>query len=128
MTLIGYVRVSTASQDWALQEDALSRAGCSKIFSDQISGSLPERPGLNQALVYLREGDCLVVWKLDRLGRSLPHLISTVNALGDRGCLSCGSSTARGREDCVRRCERRCAAMNMSSHLKKAEAPKAEKA
>ena len=85
MTLIGYVRVSTASQDWALQEDALSRAGCSKIFSDQISGSLPERPGLNQALVYLREGDCLVVWKLDRLGRSLPHLISTVNALGDRG-------------------------------------------
>lgn len=85
MALIGYVRISTASQDGALQEDALTRAGCTKIFSDQISGAQSDRPGLSEVLAYLREGDSLVVWKLDRLGRSLQHLISTVTALGDRG-------------------------------------------
>jgi len=85
MALIGYVRVSTATQDGALQEDALERAGCDKIFSDQMSGAQSERPGLSEALAYLRDGDRLVVWKLDRLGRSLPHLISTVKDLGDRG-------------------------------------------
>jgi len=85
MALIGYVRVSTATQDGALQEDALQRAGCDKIFSDQMSGAQSERPGLSESLAYLRDGDRLVVWKLDRLGRSLPHLISTVKDLGDRG-------------------------------------------
>jgi DNA invertase Pin-like site-specific DNA recombinase len=82
---IGYVRVSTTTQDGTLQRDALVKAGCSRIFEDTISGAKAERPGLSEALAYLREGDILVVWKLDRLGRSLPHLIETVNALGRRG-------------------------------------------
>jgi DNA invertase Pin-like site-specific DNA recombinase len=85
MSLVGYARVSTGAQDDGLQQDALIRAGCGKIFSDQISGAQPERPGLNEALSYVRDGDSLVVWKLDRLGRSLPHLIATVNGLGERG-------------------------------------------
>jgi len=85
MALVGYARVSTGAQDDGLQQDALIRAGCGKIFSDQISGAQPERPGLNEALSYVRDGDSLVVWKLDRLGRSLPHLIATVNGLGERG-------------------------------------------
>jgi DNA invertase Pin-like site-specific DNA recombinase len=83
--LVGYARVSTTAQDAALQRDALDLAGCAKIFEDQISGATAERPGLDAALAYLREGDALVVWKLDRLGRSLPHLIETVNRLGKRG-------------------------------------------
>jgi DNA invertase Pin-like site-specific DNA recombinase len=85
MSLVGYTRVSTGAQDDGLQQDALIRAGCGKIFSDQISGAQPERPGLSEALAYVRDGDSLVVWKLDRLGRSLPHLIATVNGLGERG-------------------------------------------
>ncbi len=88
MTLIGYARVSTHDQDPALQLDALHKAGCARIFQDRgVSGAKAERPGLGQALAYLREdaGDVLVVWKLDRLGRSLPHLIETVTALERRG-------------------------------------------
>ena len=84
-TQIGYVRISTAVQDGALQRDALVLAGCVRCFEDQASGSQSDRPGLNEALAYVREGDVLVVWKLDRLGRSLPHLIETVNTLGRRG-------------------------------------------
>ena len=84
MALVGYVRVSTVAQDGALQRDALTKAGCSKLFEDKISGTKADRPGLNEALAYVRDGDVLVVWKLDRLGRSLPHLIETVNALGRR--------------------------------------------
>lgn len=68
-------------QDPALQLDALTVAGCSRIFRDHASGARTDRPGLADALGYLREGDVLVVWKLDRLGRSLPHLIETVSAL-----------------------------------------------
>ena len=85
MALIGYARVSTVEQDTALQTDALRKAGCDKIFEDTVSGAKAERPGLAAALAYVREGDALVVWRLDRLGRSLPHLIETVGALEARG-------------------------------------------
>ena len=85
MALIGYARVSTAEQDTALQTDALRTAGCERIFEDTVSGAKAERPGLAEALAYLREGDVLVVWRLDRLGRSLPHLIETIAALEARG-------------------------------------------
>jgi DNA invertase Pin-like site-specific DNA recombinase len=83
--LIGYARVSTADQTLALQEDALRQAGCDKIFRDVISGAAAERPGLAEALAYARPGDVLVVWKLDRLGRSLAHLIDLVQQLDTRG-------------------------------------------
>ena len=85
VTLIGYARVSTLDQDPALQLDALAAAGCAKVFEDRASGARSDRPGLRQALDYVREGDVLVVWKLDRLGRSLAHLIETVAALEQRG-------------------------------------------
>lgn len=85
MALIGYVRVSTAMQEGALQRDALIKAKCSKLFEDKVSGAKSDRPGLNDALAYVRDGDVLVVWKLDRLGRSLPHLIDTVTSLAGRG-------------------------------------------
>jgi DNA invertase Pin-like site-specific DNA recombinase len=85
MADIGYARVSTLDQDPALQRDALAAAGCAKLFEDRASGARADRPGLTQALAFLREGDVLVVWKLDRLGRSLPHLIETVAALAARG-------------------------------------------
>jgi DNA invertase Pin-like site-specific DNA recombinase len=83
--LIGYARVSTLDQTLALQQDALTVAGCEQLYTDTVSGSLTERPGLTQALSHLRAGDTLVVWRLDRLGRSLPHLIETVSALVHRG-------------------------------------------
>src|SRR3954454_17494303 len=82
---IGYARVSTLDQNLDLQEDALRAAGCEKIYTDKSGGTKAERPGLEQALADLRAGDRLVVWKLDRLGRSLRHLIETVTALRDRG-------------------------------------------
>lgn len=83
--LIGYARVSTQDQTLDLQRDALTKAGCSKIFTDTVSGAATERPGLSEALQFVRDGDILVVWKLDRLGRSLKHLIETVMALNERG-------------------------------------------
>jgi predicted site-specific integrase-resolvase len=70
MALIGYARVSTAEQDTALQTDALRNAGCERVFEDTASGAKADRPGLADALAYLRDGDVLVVWRLDRLGRS----------------------------------------------------------
>ena len=85
MALIGYARVSTVEQDTALQTDALRKAGCERIFEDTVSGVKAERPGLAAALAYVREGDTLAVWRLDRLGRSLPHLIETVGELEGRG-------------------------------------------
>jgi DNA invertase Pin-like site-specific DNA recombinase len=83
--LVGYARISTLDQTLALQQDALTAAGCEQLFTDTASGSLAERPGLTQALSHLRPGDTLVVWRLDRLGRSLPHLIETVRQLQERG-------------------------------------------
>jgi DNA invertase Pin-like site-specific DNA recombinase len=83
--LIGYARVSTIDQTLALQQDALRQAGCEKIFTDTASGAKAERPGLTEALNFARRGDTLVVWRLDRLGRSLQHLIETVNVLKKRG-------------------------------------------
>jgi DNA invertase Pin-like site-specific DNA recombinase len=85
MAAVGYARVSTNQQNLALQADALARAGCARRFEDTASGARADRPGLKAALEYMREGDVLVVWKLDRLGRSLPHLIETVSGLAARG-------------------------------------------
>ena len=83
--LVGYARVSTQEQDLALQLDALHSAGCSKVFEENASGAQRERPALQAALEFMREGDTLVVWKLDRLARSLKQLIETVEAFGTRG-------------------------------------------
>src|SRR3954447_19511981 len=83
--LIGYARVSTNDQTLDLQKDALTKAGCGKIFTDTVSGSTTERKGLDQALTKLRAGDTLTVWRLDRLGRSLPHLIETIASLEKEG-------------------------------------------
>jgi DNA invertase Pin-like site-specific DNA recombinase len=78
---VGYARVSTHDQNLSLQKDALKKAGCEKILHDKASGVKTERPGLQETLEYLRDGDSLVVWRLDRLGRSLQHLIETVKLL-----------------------------------------------
>ena len=87
--LVGYMRVSTDNdrQVLDLQRDALLSTGVDErlLFDDHVSGSQDDRPGLAKALAFLRAGDCLVVWKLDRLGRSLPHLLATVNDLESRG-------------------------------------------
>jgi len=85
MALIGYARISTTEQKLEPQVDALKAAGCETVFEDVISGAKAERPGLNNALAFLRKGDTLLVWKLDRLGRSMKHLVETVTDLGDRG-------------------------------------------
>ncbi len=82
--LIGYARVSTQDQTLNLQKDALEKIGCAKIFTDIISGATTERQGLDETLSYVREGDTLVVWRLDRLGRSLKHLIETITNLNNR--------------------------------------------
>src|ERR671932_1294688 len=82
---IGYARVSTEDQNLNLQRDALQKAGCELIFDDMVSGTKARRPGLEQALSHLRAGDTLVVWSLDRLGRSLRHLIDTVTDLQEKG-------------------------------------------
>ena len=89
MARIGYARVSTIDQDLALQRDALATAACERVFEDRASGARTDRPGLAQAIAYARRGDVLVVWKLDRLGRSLPHLIDTVRELDGRGVGLC---------------------------------------
>ncbi|MEO7232975.1 MAG: recombinase family protein [Polaromonas sp.] len=83
--LIGYARVSTVDQNLGLQIDALTKAGCQRIFDDKMSGSRAERPGLAKALEMLREGDALVVWKLDRLGRSVKNLVNLVGELHKQG-------------------------------------------
>jgi len=82
--LLGYARVSTTDQNLDLQQDALCAAGCERVFTDTASGVTTNRPGLAAALTACRTGDVLVVWKLDRLGRSLPHLVETVQILADR--------------------------------------------
>jgi DNA invertase Pin-like site-specific DNA recombinase len=83
--LIGYARISCHDQNLALQRDALASASCEKVFTDVASGGDPSRPGLAEALAQLRTGDTLVVWKLDRLGRSLKHLVETITVLHSRG-------------------------------------------
>ena len=83
--LIGYVRVSTNDQNTDLQRNALKSANCEQIFEDKISGKTSERPGLKRALRTLKEGDTLVVWKLDRLGRSMRHLVMLTEELRERG-------------------------------------------
>jgi DNA invertase Pin-like site-specific DNA recombinase len=85
MMLVGYARVSTQDQTLDLQKDALEKIGCTKIFTDTASGAKAERKGLEDALNYVREGDILVVWRLDRLGRSLKHLIDTITELNKKG-------------------------------------------
>jgi DNA invertase Pin-like site-specific DNA recombinase len=82
--LIGYARVSTQDQTLDLQTDALKQSGCEKIFTDTTSGAKSERPGLQDAMNHLRAGDTLVVWRLDRLGRTLKHLIATITNLSDK--------------------------------------------
>lgn len=85
MTLLGYARVSTGDQDARLQHDALEAAGCWRIFTDVGSGALASRPELDRLLDHLRPGDTLVVWRLDRLGRSIQHLIEQLQDLDARG-------------------------------------------
>jgi DNA invertase Pin-like site-specific DNA recombinase len=82
--LLGYARVSTTDQQPQLQVDALQRAGCYRVFTETASGARTDRPTLEQLLDQLRPGDTLVVWKLDRLGRSLRHLVDTVTGLAER--------------------------------------------
>ncbi len=82
--LIGYIRVSTKEQNLDLQKDAFEKIGCNKIFQDIETGSKQDRKGLLEALQFARDGDTLVVWKLDRLGRSLKHLIETITALNNK--------------------------------------------
>jgi DNA invertase Pin-like site-specific DNA recombinase len=100
--MIGYARVSRVEQNLDLQKDALRAAGCTRIFEDKMTGSKFERDGLAQALDYLREGDTFVVWRLDRLGRSMTHLIETVHTLEKGGimfksvCENLDTTTATG--------------------------------
>jgi DNA invertase Pin-like site-specific DNA recombinase len=82
---IGYARVSTLDQNLALQQDALGEAGCEKIFVEQMSGAVTDRPALREVLTYARSGDTLIVWKLDRLARSMKQLIETIEELRLRG-------------------------------------------
>ena len=101
--LIGYSSVSTFDQNTDLQKDALDKAGCEKIFNDTISGTVSQRPGLTKAKEILRRGDTLVVWRLDRLGRSLKDLIDWMNYLDTEGIAlkslqeSIDTSTATGK-------------------------------
>ena len=83
--LIGYARVSTQDQNLELQREALTKAGCQKVFEDKVSGTRADRPGLGKAQEMLREGDTLVVWKLDRLGRSVKQLVDLVGEFHKQG-------------------------------------------
>ncbi len=82
---VGYIRVSKQEQNEALQRDALKEAGCEKYFSDKVTGAKFERKGLEELMAFVRPGDTVVVWKLDRLGRSLKDLIETLNLLKQPG-------------------------------------------
>jgi DNA invertase Pin-like site-specific DNA recombinase len=83
--LVGYARVSTGEQNLDLQIDALQQANCKKIFTDKLSGAKTTRPGLDEVLEFLRQGDTLIIWKLDRFGRSLKDLVIKVEELQQRG-------------------------------------------
>jgi len=82
---LGYARVSTQEQNLDLQIDALRAAGCENVYTDKMSGTKTERPGLDKIMSFIRKGDTLVVWRLDRLGRSLRHLIQVLNQLDEKG-------------------------------------------
>ncbi|WP_136192967.1 recombinase family protein [Actinomyces procaprae] len=103
MTTIGYARVSTPGQSLDLQVDALTAAGAQRIYSDVASGAITARPGLDAALASLTSGDTLIIWRLDRLGRSLAHLVATVDQLAADGVTlrslheAIDTSTATGR-------------------------------
>src|SRR3546814_18504136 len=88
VALIGYARVSTADQKLSLQLDALTAAGCDRIFDDHASGAKADRPGLAEALAYLRSGDTLVVWTLDCIGRPMSHLIRSAERSVGKECVS----------------------------------------
>jgi len=92
--LLGYARVSTTDQQPHLQVDALTAAGCYRVFTETASGARADRPILKQVLDQLRPGDTLVVWKLDRLGRSLRHLVDTVTGLAEHGIGFCSLQEA----------------------------------
>ncbi len=100
---LGYARVSTKDQGFDLQEDALSKFGCNKIYKDVASGARQDRPSLNAMIEAVREGDTIVIWKIDRLGRSLRHLVELVNTLIEKkiGLVSLNdpidTTTAQGR-------------------------------
>ncbi|MCT7950000.1 recombinase family protein, partial [Ancylothrix sp. C2] len=83
---IGYARVSTNDQNLHLQLDALNKAGCEKIFTDEMTGSKMDRPGLDAALAYLREGDRLIIWKIDRIGRNSRGVLAFVDEIEAKGC------------------------------------------
>ncbi|KFI77123.1 recombinase family protein [Bifidobacterium mongoliense] len=83
--IVGYARVSTLEQNEALQTDALDKAGCERLFTDHASGAKAHRPELDRLLDVIRDGDTLVVWKLDRLGRSVQNLVDLMNLLQSRG-------------------------------------------
>lgn len=85
MTRIGYARVSTTDQDLSMQEDALGKAGVERVFREHASGIKADRPQFRACIDYLRQGDTLVVWRLDRAGRSVQHLVELVNTLRERG-------------------------------------------
>jgi DNA invertase Pin-like site-specific DNA recombinase len=100
---VGYTRVSTVARTLRQQREALEKAGVAKTFSDTMSGARDDRPGLAEPMAYVRKGDTVVVWKLDRLGRNTLHILETVKALTDRGVTlvsttdGIDSSTAAGR-------------------------------
>ena len=102
---MGYARVSTAEQDAAVQVDELTAAGCCRVYTDHASGTLDRRPELDAVLAQLRPGDSLVVWRLDRLGRSLRHLIDTVTSLDER---QVGFRSLRENIDTTTAGDRRC--------------------
>lgn len=81
---VGYIRVSTIDQNKSMQVDALEAAGCEKIFSDSVSGATADRPGLDELIKFVRSGDCVVVWKVDRLGRSLKDLLEIIDGLKEK--------------------------------------------
>ena len=92
---VGYARVSTADQHLYMQEDALKKCGCTEIFHDIASGAKTARPGLEQAIAYLRDGDTLVVWKLDRLARSTQNLLELADQIKNAEA-SFGNSSKAG--------------------------------
>lgn len=102
-TRIGYIRVSSVAQTLDQQHDALTAAGVVKVFSDTMSGARDDRPGLVKLMAYVRDGDTVVVWKLDRLGRNMMHILQTLKLLTERGVTlvsvtdGIDSSTAAGR-------------------------------